>query len=149
MTTEQARTTRQIRKLARENWYRDVWLVAVTVLVAASLTVEAKRTSEIQEGRRTTLSISCAVSAAVVKAGRVIIVSSSKQGLPPKLELFLEQHGLPPKKLREQGAARSAESYTSGINQEIVNVSGVKAAQVLNKDGTLNCNKLRTLAKLK
>jgi hypothetical protein len=136
-------------RILRENWYRDVWLFSVTILVALALNAEHKHTNEIQQGRRTTSGISCAVSAAVVKAGRVIIVSSSKQGLPPKLELFLERHGLPPKKVREQGAEVSARGYTAGINEEIVKVSGVKAAQVLNKDGTLNCDKLRTLAKLK
>jgi hypothetical protein len=136
-------------KLLRENWYRDLWLFAVTALVLVALSAEHKHTNEIQQGRRTTSGISCAVSAAVVKAGRVIITSSSKQGLPPKLEVFLEQHGLPPKKVREQNAVKAAQGYSAGINAEIVKVSGVDPLDVLNKDGTLNCDKLRALAKLK
>lgn len=136
-------------KWLRENWYRDLWLFLVTVLVVVALSSIHAQTNEIQAGRRNTSGISCAVSAAVVKAGRVIIVSSSEQGLPPRLEMFLEEHGLPPKAVRDKAAQQSAKSYTAGINAEIVKVSGVDAQKVLNPDGTLNCNKLRELARIK
>lgn len=133
----------------RENWYRDLWLFAITILVVVALGSIHEQTDEIQQGRRNTSGISCAVSAAVVKAGRLIIVSSSEQGLPPRLEMFLEEHGLPSKAVREKAARGAANSYTAGINAEIVKVSGVDAKRVLNQDGTLNCDKLRELARVK
>lgn len=143
----------------RANWYRDAWLVAITVMVLLGLKALSDQTNEIQEGRKATAGITCAVSAAVVNAGRLVIVQSSEQPLPPRLESFLEHYGFPPKGAREQQATLSAQSYTNNINREVVRAAGVDASSVLEPAtkngkpnpaaGSLNCERLRLLAKLK
>jgi hypothetical protein len=148
------------KHLVRENAYRDVWLFAVTVMVLLGLIAYNNRTNEIQQGRKATAGITCAVSAAVVNAGRLVIVESSEQPLPPRLESFLEHYGYPPKGTREAQAALSAQAYTSNINREVVKAAGVNASSVLEPAklkngkpnpaaGSLNCERLRALAKLK
>jgi len=128
-------------------------------MVLLGLKALSDQTNEIQEGRKATAGITCAVSAAVVNAGRLVIVQSSEQPLPPRLESFLEHYGFPPKGAREQQATLSAQSYTNNINREVVRAAGVDASSVLEPAtkngkpnpaaGSLNCERLRLLAKLK
>lgn len=147
-------------KWLNENWYRDLWLFLVTVAVVGGFLAIRGTTNEIQEGREATTGITCAVSAAVVKGGRVTIVTSSETSLPPKLEGFLKKYEYPSKAVRRKQAQLSGEAYTKSINAEIVKAAGVKASKVIEPDklpngrpnpnaGSLNCKNLRALAKLK
>lgn len=147
-------------KLLNENWYRDLWLALVTAAVVIGFVAIEGKTNEIQEGRKATAGITCAVSAAVVKGGRVTIVTSSEAPLPPKLEGFLKKYEYPSKKVRRHQAQLSGEAYTKSINAEIVKAAGVKASKVIEPDklpnghpnpnaGSLNCKNLRELARLR
>jgi hypothetical protein len=148
-----------VSKHLRENWYRDVWLLAITAFcVFLALRIEGS-VNQIQEGRRDSAGISCAVSSATVQAGKLVIVQSSEQPLPPKLERFLEEHGLPPLQDRKVAAQGTAAAYTQLINRAIVRYAGVQAKSVLEPDklpdgalnpnaGLLNCERLRRLARI-
>lgn len=149
-----------MRRLLRENWYRDVWLLLISAVVLLSLLSLGNATTQIQQGRRATAGITCAVSASVVKAGRLTIVTSAEAPLPPKLEALLRRYDYPPLSVRRAKAQRSADAYTRSINEEIVRAAGVQAKKVIapaklpngepNPDaGTLNCAKLRELAHIK
>jgi hypothetical protein len=143
----------------RDNWYRDVWLLLITgFCVFLGLRIEGN-VNEIREGRRDSAGISCAVSSATVQAGKLVIVQSSEQPLPLKLEHFLEEHGLPPLQDRKAAARTTAGEYTQLINRAIVKYAGVNATSVLEPNtlpngkpnpaaGLLNCDKLRVLAKI-
>jgi hypothetical protein len=148
-----------VTKRLRDNWYRDVWLLVITLFVVVLALKILSVVNEIQEGRRDSAGISCAVSSATVTAGKLVIVQSSEQPLPPKLEQFLEEHGLPPLKDRQLAARGTADEYTKLINAAIVKYAGVRGTSVLEPDklpngqpnpaaGLLNCDKLRALAKV-
>lgn len=147
------------RKLIRENAYRDAWLLAITVFVLLGFKALDDQNTEIQQGRKATTGITCAVSAAVVKGGKLTIVSSAEAPLPHRLEVFLRAHGYPPLAQRKAQAQQAGEAYSQFINAEIIAASGVHAKQVLEpsrlhgkpnpRAGELNCKRLRALAKLR
>lgn len=144
----------------RANFYRDVWLLAVTAVVLLGLKALSNQNDEIQAGRQATTGITCAVSAAVVKGGKITIVSSAEAPLPPRLEAFLQRYGYPPRAERQKQAEAAGNAYTNLINREILRVVGVRASKVLEPEklpngkpnpdaGSLNCERLRAFAKLK
>jgi hypothetical protein len=132
-----------------ERWYRDVWLFIITLMVLGALLTITDTVNEVQEGRRAATGISCAVSSATVTAGHDVIVSSAEQAMPPKLEKFLMHLGVPGHKTRESEAKLLAKTYANSIESAVIAAAGAQAKQVVNKDGTLNCNKLRELARIK
>lgn len=52
------------KRFVRENWYRDAWLVAITLFVVLWVVIgvgqNSARISDIQESRRFSLAVSCA-----------------------------------------------------------------------------------------
>lgn len=141
-----------------ERWYRDAWLLAITVVVLFAVKAINHKTNEIQQGRKATAEITCAISAAVVKAGRLTIVTSAEAPLPPKLDQFLQRYGYPSPSARKTAAEVTAADYTRAINEEVIRAVGAKAKDVLEpnlihgksnpRGGSLNCEKLRDVAHL-
>jgi hypothetical protein len=148
------------RRFVRENAYRDVWLLAITVIVLLGFKAIEGQNDEIQEGRKATAGITCAVSAAVVKGGKLTIVTSAEAPLPPKLEAFLRKYGYPSKAERQASAKATGDAYAQFINGEIIAAAGAQASKVLEparfkngrpnpRAGELNCKRLRALAKVR
>lgn len=125
-------------------------LAAIGVKSASHAGGQAKSAvQKIEVGRRAGTKVTCAISTAVIRAGRALIEESARQPLPVTLEAFLLPHGYPARKQREAGAEILGQVYTQRISQGIVAAVGVKGVKVLNHDGTVNCERLRKLARVR
>jgi hypothetical protein len=125
--------------ILRENWYRDVWLVIITVIVFLALIAANGERQRNIEGRRIAVESICGATSAVITAGRAVI-GGSGAGLAPELERFLRKHGYPPKPVRQAEAKKAAEAYAESIARGIESNSGVTG--LVRKNGTLNCRKM-------
>jgi hypothetical protein len=125
----------------RENWYRDIWSLLLTIFVAMALANNNATVDKVQEGRRTGTGVSCAISNAIVKAGRGVILSSATVR-PRKLEVNLMKLGLPRREARAIAARHAADAYAESIAVDVARVAGPSAKGVVRKDGTLDCQAL-------
>jgi hypothetical protein len=122
----------------------------VLALVATGLAVWAVLDAEgsidkVQEGRRTSLSVTCGAVSALSEAGRQTITAA--QSFPPKFEAFLEAHGFPTSSERKAQAQIAANAYVQAISNGVQAQVGPVGQTVVNRDGTLNCRRLRQLAR--
>jgi hypothetical protein len=122
----------------------------VLALFATGLAVWAVHDSErsidrVQEGRRTSLSVTCGAVSALSEAGRATITSG--QTFPPKFEAFLEEHGFPPAGERKAQAQIAADAYVQAVSNGVQQQVGPIGQSLVNRDGTLNCKRLRSLAR--
>lgn len=136
----------------RENWYRDVWLLLTTALVAWALLGQnnvlddVRRVQDEQrEGRRAAVQVTCAATSAVIDAGRATIIGGA-QNLDPEFTASLERLGYPPVEVRQAQAQKAAKAYAKAIANRVETATGFTG--IVNENGTLNCAKLADLSRV-
>jgi hypothetical protein len=156
----------------RENWYRDVWLFALSILVLISVSssqgasesanVTSKTTRQVvvqlrsvvqqqgtllreqRQGRTVAVRALCAATSAVIDAGRATITGSGGAVGSPRFVRALERLGYPPKRVREQQAQKAAQFYAQAISKRIE--TATKQKGLARKDGSLDCRRLQVVA---
>lgn len=133
------RTKRLLRHSNIEN--RVLYIIAVALAgVCAFLVTELRHVNASQqEGRRISISVTCNALSAVIDAGRGTI-NNTMEIQPPKFKRNLEALGLPPFEVRQKQAKITADLYANTIINKVVSATGLHG--VVNKDGTLNCDRL-------
>lgn len=138
---------------ARENWYRDLWLVIITctvmylALLSADYSDQARTLAlAIQHERATALRVTCAVESAVAQAGRQVIAGSTPP--PPAEEKALERLGFPPFRVRMRMQERAADAYVAGIARRVDEQIGRRGDGLVQRGGTINCDRLVRLVRL-
>jgi hypothetical protein len=132
----------------RQNWYRDVWLLLITASVLLLTVKTYDLIHDVRDGRRTSVGISCAATSAVIDAGRAVITGRAGGGnaMSKQFVQNLERLGYPPKKQREEAAAKAADFYLRSIVEGIAKQVGAhKAGQVVTPKGSLDCDAVRRL----
>lgn len=135
--------------LGERRGYRDIWLLIITGFMFLALMITANNVGEIEAGRRAGTGFTCAIAGAVATAGREVVEDSASQPLPPKLEKIL---GLPPLKVRQQQARATGRLYTEHITLRLEQVAGIskaKAQEIILPDGTVDCQRLKALSKVR
>jgi hypothetical protein len=132
------------KRWPNDNWYRDVWLFLVTLIVLLALHESSSAIQSNHEGRRAAVNVTCATLSAVIESGRETLQAGAAIG-PPRFERELRRIGLPPLADRQRGADLAAARYSKGIATEVERQSGVKGLVL--PDGRLDCSRLRTLAR--
>lgn len=142
-----------------DNAYRDVWLLAITVVVALALKAGAQNTSDIQAGRVTGTQISCGTNQATLRASQRIIEGSGAPPETPQQEREFEQLGFGTKAQREAQARALGVTFVRYVRQEVQRFAGAQAGAVieLQNVGTeqhphlvakVNCAQLRQLTQV-
>jgi hypothetical protein len=150
MSTENLPRRRRVdhgwRRLIRENWYRDVWLLIISACVAWAAWSTVNLADDVNTGRRQGIGITCGATNAVIDAGRAAI--GTPTNFPPALERNLRQLGFPPREQREQASRRAAEQYARSIATGVVRNAKDprKARDVVRPDGSLDCDRLAAVA---
>lgn len=148
--------------------YRDLWLFIASGLLVLSLIFIVKAVhqaesaaheskvaiSKVQTGRKAATGFTCAAASALAQAGREVVEQSNAQRkVPtPKAEKLLLELGFPPLDQREAAAKATGRAYTHRITELVEQKAGVPrkiAASLIEADGSLNCARLRELAKVK
>lgn len=127
---------------ARENWYRDVWLLllsAVVLWAAVASVQNSARARHLAEGNRRAIEVSCAATSAVVDAGRATLRGGAVIR-PDRFRHELERLGLPPQTVRERGADAAARDYGASIASAVERATGRPG--LARPDGTLDCRRL-------
>lgn len=132
------------RRLIRENWYRDVWLLIISACVAWAAYSTVQLAGDVNDGRRQGIGITCGATNAVIHAGRATIGASSR--FPPQLERNLRELGFPPRQQRERAAEGAAQRYARSIASGVVRNAGRDARDVVRRDGSLDCDRLAAVA---
>lgn len=140
------RTKRQLRSSNIENRVLYLFAVAVAVFCAFLVTKVSDLQTEQQSGRKISLSVTCTVLGAIAEGGKATISTASGGPANPKLERGLRRLGLPPFKVRQKQAQAAGDAYVNGIAQRVQDATGV--SNLIRDDGTINCARLRSLAKL-
>lgn len=133
-------------RFLRENWYRDVWLVFVTVLVLWATLISHNAQTEQREGRKVSLTATCAAISGVIEAGR----TSIRGGVvirPRAFERNLIKIGLPPFHVRVRAAEAAANAYGRAIAIRVEQATHRKG--LARSDGTLNCARIRQVGRVK
>jgi len=127
----------------------QVWLFIVTILVFAALAGYKHALDKVQEGRKAATQTTCAITSAVVASGRTTVEESGKQPFPPKLEGFLERYELPSRAEREKAARAAGAAYVQRVSEGVEKVVGITNGEgILNPDGSVNCARLREVARV-
>jgi hypothetical protein len=118
---------------------RKVDQQAVDARVAKAEARTAKQLAEAQsEGRRIAVSVTCGALRGVEDAGRLVLTQRL-----PGTERFI-----PPSSKREQRIRRIfARSYNRVITNRIVQEAGANGAEVIEPNGSVNCDRLRSVAR--
>lgn len=126
---------------------RDFWLFVITAVVLVALSNSSDAVTSVQQGRQTSLRVTCAVQSAVAQAGRQVITGSN---VPPPAtqERALEALGFPPFKVRHRQALKAADDYVATISKHIDAQIGRKGDGLVKSDGTIDCTRLAELAKI-
>lgn len=124
---------------------RDLWMLAITGLVVLALSHAGDALNNVQQGRRVANGVNCAILSAISEAGRQVIGQGASQPETP-LTRFLERHGYPPARVRARQAQMAADAYVSSISQRIEMEVGHKGDQLVRPDGTINCDRLASIA---
>lgn len=135
---------RRLKILVRENWYRDVWLTVITVLLIFAVQGQNNVLDDIQAGRKFSVKVTCTTVSAVIDAGRSTITGQNSQ-VDGAFARNLERLGYPPKPVREAQAKIAARQYAEFISRRVERATGAEG--VVRADGTLNCEKLTRLAR--
>jgi hypothetical protein len=149
------------RAKRRPEW-RDFWMLGLSVvLLVVALNDQSTSSKEnsdnqaqishnrdairaVQQGRKSALTVSCAVTSAISLAGRTVIEGASMARETP-LTRFLEQHGFPPPGVRARQAAASGKAYVDSINANITARLHQNVKGLVEKNGTINCVKFQQL----
>ena len=112
---------------------------AVNARVAKAEASTAKKLAQTQsEGRRIALGVTCGALRGVEDAGRLVLTNKL-----PGTERFV-----PPSTRREQRIREIfARSYNRVITDRIVKEAGVVGAEVIEPNGSVNCERLREVAR--
>lgn len=102
-------------------------------------------------GRATALSVSCGTNKAIIESGRTAILSGTAAPPPARQEAALRRLGFPPYKVRVRLAQAAARVYARKIAETVQaavaqNLDTGQAAGLVNRDGTLNCDRYKSLA---
>jgi hypothetical protein len=116
-------------------------VVAVVVLATQLNAVQTEQ----QKGRKLAIGVTCAAVSAISNQGRRTI--SNAMPLPPGVEALLEAHGFPSFEARRAQAQIAGAEYVQGISAAIEQQVGQVGDGLVNRDGTLNCDRLTRVAK--
>jgi hypothetical protein len=130
----------------RENWYRDVWLVLVTALVLWATVVSHNTQTQQREGRKVSLTATCAAISGVIEAGRATILGGVIIR-PKEFERTLTKMGLPSFPVRKRSADAAAAAYGHAIAMRVEQATHRKG--LARKDGTLDCDAIRQVGRAK
>jgi len=128
-------------------------IVVSTVLIllgflSVHLQLNQKNTlAQVQSGRRTALSVTCAVESAVAQAGRVVIAGNLNPPSPEQ-ERALERFGFPSFAIRHKEEEKAADLYVATIARYVDRQIGRKGDGLIRHGGTLDCKRLAQIAKL-
>lgn len=136
-------TKRWWRAVIRDNWYRDVWLLVVTLGVYVALNGSESDLQRQREGRAVAIEVTCTFSNAVARAGQATITGGVTIK-PREFERALERMGLPPRKQRETNARNAARAYAAAISASVEQETGIKG--LVAGDGTIRCDRLKAVA---
>jgi len=123
-----------------------LYLVLISLVLLGGLSKLDGVIKSQKEGRRDALGVSCAISGAVINAGRNVILSSSLPPKPPRFERNLHRLGFPSRAELSKGAQIAATLYARSIAEAVqrqVHVTGI-----VHKDGTIDCKRLREVARV-
>lgn len=134
------------RLIPSENWYRDVWLLVISVFVFVALHNASNAINQQREGRRVAVAAICGATSAVIEAGRATITGGAA-GVNGEFERNLRKLGYPPRKVRRKQAMAAAEGYARTIAEGVRTAAGVKAHGLVRADGTLDCHRLQRVAR--
>lgn len=124
----------------------QVVILIACIVAFALLLIHANH--EIQDGRRAGTNVSCAAIGAIAEAGRQTIEQGSAAIEPDRFRINLEKLGLPPVDTDEsrKRAHESGQKYVTRLNMQVQERTGIQ--DLIRKDGTLNCSRLREAAGL-
>lgn len=135
-------TDRGWRILVRENAYRDVWLIAITVLCLVAIDRTDSKVERQREGRATANAIVCGAVSAVIDAGQATITGSSAGGGSEEFLRNLEKLGYPPENVRKAQAEKAARAYARSIAERVEKQAGAEGEGIVRPDGSIDCKKL-------
>lgn len=135
---------RPLSRLVRENWYRDVWLLGVTILVLFAVGKTFGVVNDVQEGRRVGTNVTCSATSAIIDAGRDTLKNSATIR-PTKFEENLVKLGLPRVKARKAAADEAAKRYGQSIATAVAQQTG--RDDIVRADGSLDCKALQRAVK--
>jgi hypothetical protein len=118
-------------------WVRDLWLLAVTGLVALSLAGQSSELEQQRSGRKVAIQVLCAGEQAVINAGRAALQA---QPLPPRLRRNLERLGYPHAAVQRKAAVQASDAYARTISAAVQRQSGAKG--LVDAKGNLRCDLL-------
>jgi hypothetical protein len=127
----------------RDNWYRDVWLLLITVLVLLAVGRTYGLVNDIQEGRRVGTNVTCSATSAIIDAGRDTLKNSATIK-PTEFEQNLVNLGLPRKEARTKAADEAAKRYGQSIASAVAKQTG--RDDIVRPDGSLDCAALKRAA---
>lgn len=130
----------RVARVLRDNWYRDVWLLMVTVLVVLAVTKTYSNVDDIQDGRRIGTNVTCSATSAIIDAGRDTLRNAATI-TPTKFERNLVALGLPRKKARTEAANQAAKKYGESIASAVAVQTGRN--DIVRPDGSLDCAALQ------
>lgn len=129
-------------------WLVGLWrnFVPLIALGLAAYAVAGIQTDvDVQrQGRGVAIDILCGFGNGVEAAGKATITTPVQ---PPEFRRNLEKLGLPPEAERQANAKVAGEAYARLISQNVADQAGAAAVDVVNKDGSLNCDALSKAAR--
>lgn len=136
----QGNPRRRFTRILRENWYRDVWLLIITVLVLLAVSKTYGNVGDIQDGRRVGTNVTCSATSAIIDAGRDTIRNAATI-TPTEFEKNLVALGLPRRKARTEAANQAAKKYGESIASAVALQTG--RSDIVLSDGSLDCAALQ------
>lgn len=132
-----------------ERWYRDIWLLIITIIILLALGSLHEQTLEIQEGRVVGTQISCGLTQATITANKHVIEGSLLSHYTASQEKALKIFGFGDKKARERKSVIAGHAYILSIQQAVMLFAGNKASGVIQSNGKVNCKELKQLSHVK
>lgn len=139
---------RQMDVTARHRWRNTkiaFWALTLVTSFAVYLGWHANQTAihKIQASRQVAVNVTCGINAAIIDAGRSIILSGTKKRPPASNERALRKLGFPPYKVRKTQAQQAAAAYAQFISHAVQQQVGARARGVVRRDGSIDCAALR------
>lgn len=143
---------------AKREIVRDLWLFAVTVLLALAVVHFEDRVggqiNEIQQGRRLGTDINCGTTQAFLQVNKATIEGSTAPSQTPAEERKIEELGFGNKQERDAHARSAGVAYVRSVQAAIVLFAGKNAAKVIildKKNGgvLVNCANVKQITAVK
>jgi hypothetical protein len=119
---------------------RDLWMLAITGLVLYALANFSTEQERQRQGRSIAIDVNCAAINGVEDAGRAILLQELP--LPANIKRLLPPATKQDKAIREAFAT----AYNRVITERIANIAKADVKNVVNPDGSIDCNKLKKAA---